>query len=285
MRVALLGTGLMGWPMAVRLLDAGYELTVYNRHAERAASLAERGARVADTPAQAVAAAEVVLLMLADAPAIRAVLLADAVYEQLANRTVIQMGTIAPGESRGLLAAVRDAGGSYLEAPVLGSIAEVEAGALMVMIGATPTQFEQYRALLGVFGPEPHLVGEVGQAAALKLALNQLIASLTAAFSLSLGIIEREGVNLELFLGILRRSALYAPTFEKKLPRMLARDYANPNFSTRMLAKDVDLVLDEARALGLEDAALVGVRQVIAKALERGFVETDYSALSEAVRG
>ena len=283
MNVALMGTGLMGAPMALRLAAAGHQVTAYNRSRSKTDALATEGVRVAETPAAAIQVAECVLLALSDELAIRAVLLETSARKALAGRTVIQMGTIGPGQSRRLSGDVGAAGGVYFEAPVLGSIPEAKAGKLLVMVGASREQFERYRALLQAFGPNPVLIGPVGQAAAVKLALNQLIATLTAAFSLSLGFVQRQGVAAETLMGILRESALYAPTFDKKLSRMLSHDYAGPNFPTKHLAKDVDLFLAESAHLGLGTGLLESVREAIQATLDKGLAEMDYSALFEGI--
>ncbi len=283
MKVAFLGTGLMGRPMAEQLLLAGHQVHVYNRTREKALPLAEKGAGVWATPEEAVSAAEAVLLMLSDFAAIREVLLRPEVLSRLQNRTVIQMGTILPEESLQLREIVREKEGNYLEAPVLGSIPQAQAGELIVMVGATENAFRRWKPLLSCFGREVYHVGKVGQAATLKLALNQLIASLTSAFSLSLGMVLRSGIDVELFMDILRKSALYAPTFDKKLPRMLKRDFERPNFPTKHLLKDVRLVEQTARHLGLETAGIEGVRKIIQTALEMGWGDADYSSLYNAV--
>jgi len=283
MKIAVLGTGLMGAPMALRLAKAGHQVTVYNRSRFKTETLAPEGIGVADTPAAAIHAADCVLLTLSDEAAIRAVLLEEPASQVLEGRTVIQMGTIGPEQSRRLLGDVGAAGGVYFEAPVLGSIPEAEAGKLIVMVGAAPEQFERYSGLLQAFGPNPVLIGPVGQAAAVKLALNQLIASLTAAFSLSLGFVQRQGVVADTFMSLLRESALYAPTFDKKLSRMLSHDYAGPNFPTKHLAKDVDLFLAESAELGLDTGLLAGVREAIQATLDKGLAEMDYSALFEGI--
>jgi 3-hydroxyisobutyrate dehydrogenase len=110
-----------------------------------------------------------------------------------------------------------------------------------------------------------------------------LIAAETAAFSLSLALIERAQVPVDLFMALLKESALFAPTFEKKLPRLQARHYGDPNFSTRHLLKDIDLCLAAARQHGLRTSALDGVRTLVADAMSRGLGDVDYSALYEAV--
>jgi 3-hydroxyisobutyrate dehydrogenase len=283
MNVAFFGVGLLGRPMAERLAETGHSVTVYNRTRAKAQGLRQAGVTIAERPEEAVRAAACVVLMLADAPAIREVLLAEPARRELAGRTVIQMGTIGPRESQAIQQEVTAVGGDYLEAPVLGSIAEAQARKLIVMVGATPEQFTRWADLLRCFGPEPRLIGPVGQAAALKLALNQFIAAEIAAMSLSLSLIQRIGVSVETFMGILRESALYAPAFDKKLPRLLKHDHADPNFSTRHLLKDVELFLSEATSLGLDTSSLDGIRSLLKKAVERGLADVDYSAVIEAV--
>jgi 3-hydroxyisobutyrate dehydrogenase len=283
MKVALIGTGLMGRPMAERVLALGYHLAVFNRSRNKAEPLRPSGALIVASAAEAIAAAECVILMLTDGAAIREVLFNSEPTPDLKGRTVIQMGTISPTESIGFHKKVRERGGDYFEAPVLGSIPEAKAGSLLVMMGASHVQFERWSTFLQCFGPEPLLIGEVGKAAALKLALNQLIASLTAGFAMSLGFVQQQGVKVDLFMKIVRQSALYAATFDKKLERMLNRDYANPNFPTKHLLKDVKLFRDEAEAVNLELRAIEGIYDLLALTLDKGFVEDDYSALFEAV--
>lgn len=283
MNVAVMGTGLMGRPLAERLQASGYSVTAFNRTRAKAEPLHAVGVTVAERPEDAVRAVDCVILLLADVHAIRSVLCPEPVARELAGRTIIQMGTIGPGESRVLGDELRHFGTAYLEAPVLGSVAEVRDGALTVMVGASPDQFARWSALFHCLSKEPRLIGPVGTAAALKLALNQLIAAETAAFALSLGLAQRAGVSVDTFMGVLRQSPLFAPQFEKKLPRMLRRDFGSPNFSARHLLKDVTLCLEEARRLGLDTASLEGLPAVLRKAIDAGYGEMDYSVLYEAV--
>jgi 3-hydroxyisobutyrate dehydrogenase len=284
MKVAFLGTGLMGLPMAKRLLEAKIQLIAYNRTPEKLAPLQAAGAEVADNPRHAVLAADYVILMLTNAPAIYSVLLSDTSWRSLAGRTVIQMGTITPTESKEIRDSVVSAGAEYIEAPVLGSIPEAEAGKLIVMVGAYREQYQRYLELLQHFSPEPVYIGQVGSAAALKLALNQLIASLTTSFALSLGFVQRHGVDVEAFMQILRNSSLYAPTFDKKLQRMLEDNYENPNFPTKHLLKDTDLFIDEAKSVGLDISSIEGVRSILDKAVQMSFARSDYSSLFAAIK-
>jgi 3-hydroxyisobutyrate dehydrogenase len=282
MKIGFLGTGLMGAPMVARLLGEGITVIAYNRTLEKLEPLHQLGAKITTEPEQVIQEADCIILMLTNAAAIQEVLRLNSAQSHLNNRTIIQMGTIAPSESKQLREQIVAQGGEYLEAPVLGSIPEAKNGTLLVMVGATTVQFSQWSSLLAHFGSEPMLIGEVGSAAALKLALNQLIASLTSAFALSLAFLSKQEVDIEKFMTILRQSALYAPTFDKKLTRMLGENYANPNFPTKHLLKDVNLFLTESEQLDLTVFPLTGVQRLLEKALSLGLADEDYSALYTA---
>lgn len=283
MKIGLIGTGLMGQPMAIRLLGANVSVIAYNRTPDKLQPIADAGGIVADSPDKVIQEADCTILMLTDGTAIAETILTDKAISYLPHHTIIQMATIAPQESRAIRERVVAAGGEYLEAPVLGSIPQVKTGELIVMVGSTGDQFTKWCSVLKHFGPEPIHTGEVGTAAAMKLALNQLIASLTSAFALSLGFVQREGVNVEQFMSILRESALYAPTFDKKLSRMRERNFTNPNFPTKHLLKDTDLFLTQAEALGLDTSSLKGIRQIVQKAIALGLENEDYSAIYSAI--
>jgi 3-hydroxyisobutyrate dehydrogenase len=282
MKTAFLGTGLIGEPMARRLLVAGHELVVWNRTAAKTAALAGLGAEVAATPRQAIESAEVVCLMLRDGPVTREVLLGEGPRGHLRGRAVVQMATIGPGESRRLAEEVDAAGGEYLEAPVLGSVPQAREGTLQILAGAPVERFERWKGLLAAFGP-PRRIGEIGQAATVKLALNQLIPSLASAFALSLAMVEKSGTDVDVFMDVLRRSTFFASTFDQKLPMMRSRDFTKTNFPAELMLKDVDLALAEARAMGLESDVLAGVRQVLEKTVGRGAGREDYSALAATI--
>jgi 3-hydroxyisobutyrate dehydrogenase len=282
-KVGFIGTGLMGLPMAQRLQPFAEKLTVYNRTLEKLAPLSALGATIADSGASVFAVSEVVVMMLTDAAAITTILFPSDASVDLHGKTVIQMGTIAPQESQAIAAQVQAAGGEYLEAPVLGSIPEAKTGSLIVMVGAEPAQFHKWLPLLKEFGPNPTLVGAVGSAATVKLALNQLIGSLTTAFGLSLALVQKAGVEPEAFMQILRDSALYAPTFDKKLARMLNHNYDNPNFPTKHLLKDMALFAQAAATNGIPTESIAVISGLLQQAIGRGLAESDYAALFEPI--
>jgi 3-hydroxyisobutyrate dehydrogenase len=284
MEISLLGTGLLGGAIGERLLHCGHRLTVWNRNSERCAPLLALGARAATTPTEAVAAGELVITVLSDGATTSAVLL-EQTGDALAGRLVLQVATIAPEESLALATGLAQRGAELLELPVLGSKPEALAGSLQLMAGGTPEALDRARPVLLDLGGEPHHLGPVGAALTTKLALNQLIASLTHSFSLSLHLVQRGGVEVEAFMAILRASALYAPTFDKKLAKELADDYANPNFPTAHLRKDLQLFLQAATVAGLNTEGLSGLAQLLAHATAAGLDELDYSALHRLTAG
>ncbi|AFZ48404.1 6-phosphogluconate dehydrogenase NAD-binding protein [Cyanobacterium stanieri PCC 7202] len=280
-KVAIFGMGLMGLPMTQKLAEADITVMGYNRSAEKLEPLKEQNVPVTTDAQEAINFADCLILMLSDFSAINEVILSSDC--SFAQKTVIQMGTIAPDESRQLLVEINSRGGEYLEAPVLGSIPQVKKGDLLVMVGATPQQFEQWQPLFKNYSPEPNLIGVVGQAAALKLALNQMIAGLTSTFALSLSFLEQQGVSMDIFMDILRDSALYAPTFDKKLSRMCDRTYDNPNFPSKHLLKDINLFLEATEGTKINNIALKAIQGVVKEAIAKGYEDGDYSALIEGI--
>jgi 3-hydroxyisobutyrate dehydrogenase len=230
----------------LRLLQEDHEVCVFNRTKAKLDRVQAAGAKIADSPQNAIEASEATILMLTDAEAINAVIMQDSVLPSLIDRTIIQMGTIAPQESLQFQTRVLASGGSYLEAPVLGSVPHINAGKLKVLVGGDVELCKRWEELLSAFGMVFH-VGKVGSAATMKLARNQLIASLLSAYSLSLNLLESEKLSIDTFMQILRQDALFAPILDKKLDAMLGGEFAQASFAVKNLLKDVDLFLAEGR--------------------------------------
>ena len=283
MKTAVLGLGLMGSEIALRLKRQGREVICWNRGEANRDGAARRGLDLALTPAEAVAASELVILVLSDAAAITDTLFDPADPVELRGRVLIQMGTIAPEESRAIAERVASLGGDYLEAPVLGSLPEAREGTLILMAGGDRDLFERCRPLLRDLSRDPQWIGPVGQGAALKLAMNQLIAGLTASFATSLALVRREGIDIEQFMTLLRGSALHAKTFDKKLDKYLSHDYAGASFPLKHLLKDVRLFARVGEAWQVDTRMISAIEAVCADAAAAGLADQDYSALYEVV--
>lgn len=283
MRVAVLGAGLMGSAIAKRLHQDGLAVQVWNRSVAPLERLEGAGVAVTLDLDNAISGSDVLLLALSSFEVISEVVFSRRPGCLLDGKRIIQCGTISPQQSRQLLKLSEDAGARYVEAPVLGSIPEAASGSLIVMAGGTAADFEQVKPVLDILSEAPELVGGVGQGAALKLAMNQLIAGLTTAFSYSLGLVRKEGLDVDTFMHLLRQSALYAPTFDKKLGKMMDHEYASANFPLKHLVKDIGLFTEVAETGGQPVEVPYALKTLFEQAQSSGFADADYSALYEAV--
>lgn len=282
MLIGLLGAGLMGQAISERLLDQDHTITAYNRSPTKLEHLSSLGVKTTSSAQTAIANSTVCILFLSDAQAIKDVLnsVDTGCFE---NKHFIQMGTIAPAESKAIAAFIRSHKGHYLECPVLGSLPEARNGTLILMAAGDNDDYQTVLPLLHDLGTKPTLLGDIGKGSTIKLAMNQLIAGLTSSFALSLALVEAENVDTAQFMDIVRDSALYAPTYDKKLQRMLDGNFEQPNFPTKHLAKDTQLFIDVAKQLGLQTCALEGINQLLTETLKLGLADTDYSALYAGV--
>jgi 3-hydroxyisobutyrate dehydrogenase/2-hydroxy-3-oxopropionate reductase len=280
-RIAFLGLGLMGGPMAGRLLDAGHDLTLWNRTPARAAALVERGARLAPTPAEAARGAEAVLTMLADPAALEAVVLGPGgLQEGLApGTTFIEMSTVGPDAVRSLGGQL-PAGVSMLDAPVLGSVPQVIDGSLKIFVGGARADFDRWSGLLGVLG-RPVLVGPLGAGAAMKLVANSTLGALMTALGEALALADALGLDERTTLDVLADSPI-GITARSKRDHILSGTYP-PRFRLRLAGKDSRLVNEAGAGCGLRLAPAVRSWYEAAAAAQLG--ELDYSAVIAHIRG
>jgi 3-hydroxyisobutyrate dehydrogenase len=266
MRVALLGTGAMGAPMGRNLLAAGHELRAWNRTRERAEPLAADGATVCDTPADAVAGAEVVVTMLADAEAVEQAM--DGV--ELDGAVWAQMSTI------GVEATERLARGVFVDAPVLGSTPQAEKGQLTVLASGP---FERCAPVLEAVGRVVDLGPEPGAGTRMKLVLNHWVIALVEGLAETILLAERLGLDPQRFLDVIDGGPM-GPAYAKlKGTNMIERRY-EPNFSLRLARKDADLIAAAAEDLPLAQLA----SERMAAAIEAGHGDEDFSVVVEAGR-
>lgn len=280
MKIGIIGTGLIGFNIAKRLSESDNQIFAYNRTIEKAILLKEYNVEVVISPEELIDKSEIIIGVLTDYNAYLQIL-SDAI--NYSGKTFIQMGTLLDKENIVLSEFFEGKNAKFLEAPVLGSKKEAETGKLFVMASGHEEIYKECLPIFNLLSEKPVYVGDIGKASNLKLALNQLIASMTSAFSLSLGIVQRSGIDTELFMNILRGSALYAPTFDKKLNNMETRNFENPNFPTKHLLKDANLIKNTAEHLGLNTEMLNGVIDIIEKSVNNGLEDKDYSAIFNTV--
>lgn len=253
-RIAFLGLGAMGARMATKLLEAGHTVTVYNRSPGPAAALAERGAAVAETPRAAAEGAEVVATMLTNDAAAEAVWLdpeTGALGGLAAGAVALEHSTVTPAWIARLDAEVRGRGATLLDAPVVGSRPQAEAGALVFLVGGPAARVDGLRSLFGAMGSATHHVGDVGAGAIVKLAVNALFATQVAAMSELLGFVTKAGLPLGPTAEVLTSLPVCSPAVKNTTGATLKGVFA-PLFPIDLVEKDLDYL---GRAAGAVQAA------------------------------
>ena len=275
--MGLIGLGNMGTAVAERLLDAGYELVVYNRTPEKAVALAARGATVAETPAELVEQVDVVLTSLANDEAfedVAAIVVADA----RPGTVLIDTSTVSPAASARVASLAEAASVAYLRAPVSGNPTVVRAGNLSFIVSGSRETLALVEPVLRTIGPTIHHVGEAEQARVVKLAINLMIAGLAELMSEALVLGEAAGVSRASLLEVMGSSAAGAP-FVKYKTEPLLRDDFSATFTTALMEKDVDLVLATAEEAGVELPLAGEMKTLLRSAIEAGYADDDFISL------
>jgi 3-hydroxyisobutyrate dehydrogenase-like beta-hydroxyacid dehydrogenase len=275
--VGLIGLGNMGSAFAERLLDAGYDLVLHNRSPDRARALAGRGARVAASAAELAAASDVVLTSLADDDAFESV--AAEVLEAARPGTVLaDLSTVSAGVSARVASLAARASVAYLRAPVSGNPAVVRAGNLSFIVSGPADALERAEPVLLAIGPTIHVVGDGEQARIVKLAVNLVLAGLAQLMSEALVLAEASGVSRAALLETMGGSAAGAPFVKYKTEPLLRDDYS-ATFSTSLMEKDVDLVLEAAEAAHVRLPLAGEIKALVHSAVEAGYGDDDLMAL------
>jgi len=281
MRVAVLGTGIMGAPMARNLAAAGHEVSAWNRSREKAEPLAEHGISVAASVGDAVAGADVVVTMLADAQAVEAVA-ADALAA-LDGAVLAQMSTIGLAATDRLAARAREAGVAFVDAPVSGTRQPAEEGKLVVLASGPEGVRERVDPVFDAVGAKTVWLGEAGAAQRLKLVLNTWLLGLTEALAESIALSEALEVDPRRFLEAIGGGPIDAGYAQLKGPMMIDGEFP-PAFPLDLAAKDAGLALEAAEAAGLRLGALAAVAEQMRRASEAGHGDEDMAATIHASR-
>lgn len=283
-KLAFCGLGRMGEPMAGRLLDAGHDLVVWNRTAARADALVGRGARRAESPAEAAGGAEAVFTMLSTPDALEAVVFGDGsgLVEGLApGTTLVEMSTVGPDVVRAVADRLPD-GVEMLDAPVLGSVPQATDGTLKVFVGGSDGVVERWRPVLQQFGRVLHL-GPLGAGAAMKLVANSCLGALMTTLGEALALADAFGLDQAAVLDVLSESPI-APTTKSKRSRVESGEYP-ANFTLELAAKDLRLVTEAAARRGVDAKVAAAARAHFEAADGAGLGDLDYSAVIAHLRG
>lgn len=288
--IGFLGLGVMGRPMALNLLRHRRgrpdlpPLTVWNRSPGKCAPLREEGALVADSPAEILRNCDVVFLMLADGPAVDAVLArgTDAFAERVRGRTLVHMGTTSPGYSQALEADVRAAGGRYVEAPVSGSRGPAEAGQLVAMLAGEQAAVDDVRPLLGPLCRDAFDCGQVPNALLTKLAVNLFLITMVTGLTEAYHFADRHGLDRDRFLAVLDAGPMASAVSRMKAPKLRGRDFAVQAGAVDVL-KNNRLIAEAARAAGLASPLLDVCHALFTETVALGHGDGDMVAVLHAV--
>ncbi len=282
--VGFLGLGLMGDPIARRLLAAGHDLVVWNRTADRASALARAGAAVADDPASVFRRCSIVLVMLAGRPALDAVFgpLLGAVDAPLRGTVVVNLGTVSPAYSAELAAAVAEAGGDYVEAPVSGSRVPAERGELVGMIAGPPAAVARVAPLLDPLCRRVVACGAVPDALRTKLAVNHYLVTTVAALAETVGLARRTGLDLAAVVEVLDAGPMASAVSTMKLAKVLADDFT-PQAALGDVSTNCDLIAAQAATAGARTPILDVVGGLYRDALRDGHGADDMIAVLHAL--
>jgi 3-hydroxyisobutyrate dehydrogenase len=286
MRVAFLGLGVMGSRMATRLIGAGFPVTVWNRGPEPAERLRQAGAAVAATPRDAASDADVIISVVADDRASRAVWTGDdgALAGAKPDAVAIECSTLSPEWVLELAGMADDRDCSFLDAPMTGSRPQAEAGEILFLVGGDADVLERARPALQPMSRDAVHLGPVASGARMKLVNNFLSAVQTVALSEALAFAEACGLDRVAAMTVVANGAPGSPLVKTVGARIMAGDYT-VNFMMSLMRKDVGYAADEARRHGVELRMAAAAAELFDAAIEAGWGNADFAAVAESIAG
>lgn len=283
-RVAFLGLGIMGSGMARQILANGFPLSVFNRNVEKSKPFAAAGAKIAGSPAEAAAGADIIVSMVADDQASRSVWLGErgALSAVRPGVSCVECSTLTVNWVRELSTAVAGRGGEFIDAPVTGSKPQAASGELSFLVGGTASALEKARPVLSVMGKAIIPLGPTGSGALVKLINNFLCAVQVTSLSEAMAMIERSGLDRAKTLEMLTNGAPGSPMLKTMSARMTSSDVPT-NFSVRLLAKDLGYAIEEGKKVSLDLAMAAAALNHFQKGITAGYGEEDISAVAKTL--
>jgi 3-hydroxyisobutyrate dehydrogenase-like beta-hydroxyacid dehydrogenase len=285
-KVGLIGLGLMGRPMGLNLLKAGYSLTVWNRTASRAESLVAAGAKLARSPQEAAAASEVLITIVSDPPALEGVLWdgfgsgqdSGALAALRPGSIYIDSSTVSPVLARKIASACEERHVAFLDAPVTGGTWGAEKGELVFMVGGDGQVLKDAEPVFKVMGKRWFHLGPNGAGQTIKLAMNLILALQVDALAEALALVEAAGLEGEKLVEVMQSSMARAAVLDVKAPLLLKREYP-PSFPLRLMHKDVGLALELARQAGVTLPAAAAAYSTYSAVKAAAKEDLDYAAV------
>src|SRR5271168_5600656 len=285
-KVGLIGLGLMGRPMGLNLLKAGYALTVWNRTASRAESLVAAGAKLASSPQGVAAACDVLITIVSDPPAVEGVLWggsgpgqgSGALAALRPGSIYIDSSTVSPVLARKIAEACEGRRISFLDAPVTGGTWGAEKGELVFMVGGDAQVLKEAEPVFSVLGKRWFHLGPNGAGQTIKLAMNLILALQVDALAEAMALVTSAGLDGEKLVEVLQSSMGRSGLLDVKSQNLLKNDYT-PSFPMRLMLKDLGLALDLAKQLGVILPATTAAHATYAHVKNAAKEDMDYSGV------
>lgn len=283
-RIAYLGMGIMGRGMAANLIEAGHDVTVWNRTSEKAQPVVEKGAKLAQSPAEAVKGAEIVMYCLSDDAAVDDLVFGEGnLLDALeSGQIVVDMSTVHPDTSAREAAAFQEKGVRFLDAPVFGSKGEAANGGLWIVVGGERELYEEVKPVLEPLSETTHYMGGTGKGASMKLVGNLVVASQIEALGEAMILATKAGLNPRDVIGVLSVTDFKSPIFEGVGGSLVERNFET-FFALKLMLKDANLIARFAQDHNSPTPAAAAVRETIKAAVNKGWGEENASALIKAL--
>jgi 3-hydroxyisobutyrate dehydrogenase-like beta-hydroxyacid dehydrogenase len=282
--IGFVGVGRMGGPMAGRLLDAGYSLSIYDTLSEATKPLVARGAHLASSPAEVASSSDVVLASLPTPDIVKAVALGpNGIIEGTRARILIDLSTTGPGAAKIIADGLRPKNITLVDAPVSGGIRGAVAGTLAVMVSCPKPTFETVEPLLKHFGKLFYTGEKPGLAQTAKLANNLMAAAAVVITSEAVAMGVKGGVNARVLIDIINASSGRNSASEDKFPRAVLPGTFDFGFTTGLSYKDVRLCIDEAEAMGVPMVCGAAVRQMLAITNAKYGASSDFTSIAKVL--
>jgi 3-hydroxyisobutyrate dehydrogenase-like beta-hydroxyacid dehydrogenase len=279
-KIGFIGLGLMGSAMATKLLSNGYQLFVFNRTKEKAAILIDKGAQLCASPAEVASQTGIIFSMISTPKVLEEISLgSSSILSTLQKGAIhIDCSTVSPVLTKNLERNYREKNCYFIHSPVLGGVAQINTGSLLLFIGGNLDAIKSVISILNIFSSKYWLFEDIEQATTTKLICNSMLAGMSTLLAQSFVLAEKTGIPSQTLLEIIEQSQLAAPMYKTKGTAMIERNFS-PKFYVEHILKDLNLVLDVAKSQNAHFPIGLVAQDLYLKAIEYGFAKEDYSSV------
>lgn len=277
-KIGWIGLGHMGTPMALNLVKAGFNISVYNRTAEKMKPLTDAGAKACSSIAELREKVDIIFTMLSDDNATKTVY-DSLLSEKTTSKLIINMSTISPELAIKLSEKCTDAKAQYLDAPVSGSVKPATEGTLVILAGGTKQNYEEALPYFNKLGKLSLHLGEAGKGTMAKLAINYYMSLVVAGMAETVLFAEKQGINRDIMMQIINQSACGSGMSQMKTPSIIKNDYPAA-FPLKYMLKDIRLIEKE----GLQSPLTLASEEAFDAAAKSGYSDNDLMAVIQSMK-